>query len=1084
MKIKSYLVVIFILLVVSPFFIQPSGFNINNEYEQRNSWNVSYTDSSPILIEHDDDFAALGFPGAGSEFSPYLIDDLNITSNLECITIRNTRAYFNITSCYFAPEFEDYTVGIVLENVTNAYIGSNIFSNKTYAIRFYNVNDSRCVDNEINGTVSLGLDLSQCYNCEIEQNQIDGIDEYLGIGVKITHSYYCNITENEVANFYSGIKIENSYNCTVDLNQLHDFNYRYGSLLNSPSAIEISNSPNCTVIQNTIYDSPVSGILLVNPNFVKCSNNIMTGCGFFPQGLMPSNPGFSTLGDLVNNKPVLYAWNQTYSDIDGFLYGQIILHEAEFCSITGGELNEASVGVYLSYSTNCTVEDTEISGNHYAGAFMFLSVNCTFNNLTLDDNARIQSAASGLCSSIWVYASQNALVTNCAISNSEGAGLLIASSPSLVVTNNVFIKNGIYIFGGGMGPPTVGDYYIIEDNNTINGKQFGYFYNSHDMIVDGTQYGQIIVVNSSRVDIVGGDFSEVTSGVSFVLSSNCSLESATVKQNSMFGIQIYSSTNTSVIDCTIDENAQSAVYNMFSESTNFWNNSICGNGYSIAENVFYPPVTVGPYDELIDNEITHNRYGVFTQGSNITIHHNNISCNRIFGIFHATGDYFNVTSNIIAGNFIDPVVSPQAAGIYISAGMNGTIRNNSIYSNSGYGVVFGSMGAVNNSVYWNEIGWNGLGNALDGSVNVWDDNVSTGNAWSDYVGPGTYSIHYSGVDNYPTFLTDTTTPTIEGPDDAIFEFSTLDNVLVWNASDNYPGLYVVYQNGTVIANRTWCFKPIEVGLEPMDMGVYNLTIVVYDGAGNHVSDTVIVELVDTTSPTISGPVDFEYAEFDIGNMIVWYPNDANPKNYVIYFEETPLKFGLWNSSSESIAISVDGLELGVYNYTILVTDLSDNLVRDEVLVTVTDGTLPVVNDAPDVTFTEGSTGYNITWSPTDLHPASFEILLNGSDIKSGLWNSTGESIIVNLNGLDIGTYNYTIIMTDAGGNTTSDTVIVTVTAESTTSTTTTTTTTTSTTTTTTTATTDDTFPPMTLIILSAVAGIFIIFVVILLLRKR
>ncbi len=448
MRIKAYLILIFILLVVSPFFIQPSGFNNSREDVQRNFWTVSYTDSGPILIEHDDDFAALGFPGAGSEVSPYLIDDLNITSNLECITIRNTRKYFNITNCYFAPESEEYSVGISLENVTNAFIGSNIFTNKTYAIRFNNVNDSRCVDNEIVGTVSLGIEFSQCYNCEVEQNQIFGIDGYLGIGVKISHSYYCNITENEVSNFYTGIKIENSKNCTLDLNQLNDFSYRSGSLMNYPSAIEISNSPNCTIMQNRIYDSPLSGILLVNPISVECSNNILTGCGFFPQGLMPGNPGFSTMGDLVNNKSVLYVWNQTYSDIDGSLYGQVILHEAKFCSITGGALNEASVGLYISSSTNCTVEGTEFSGNHFAAAIMLLSANCTFDNLILDGNSRIQSAASLICASIWVYASQNAVVTNCEISNSEGAGLLIASSPSVVVTNNVFMKNGIYCFGG------------------------------------------------------------------------------------------------------------------------------------------------------------------------------------------------------------------------------------------------------------------------------------------------------------------------------------------------------------------------------------------------------------------------------------------------------------------------------------------------------------------------------------------------------------------------------------------------------------------------------------------------------------
>lgn len=520
---------------------------------------------------------------------------------------------------------------------------------------------------------------------------------------------------------------------------------------------------------------------------------------------------------------------------------------------------------------------------------------------------------------------------------------------------------------------------------------------------------------------------------------------------------------------------------------------------------------------------------------------------------------------------MDPVASASVAGIYVSAGTYGVIHNNSIYSNSGYGIMIGSLSATNNSVYWNEIGWNGLGNAADGGMdNLWDDNVTTGNAWSDYVGSGTYPIMLSSsVDRYPSALTDITVPTVLGPDDTIFEYGISENVLVWNASDNYPGHFIVYQNGTVIENRTWCFKPIEVGLEPLDLGTYNLTIVVYDGEGNTASDTVIVESVDsinptidnpadieystgqtgnniiwhgsdlnpasyeifqdgisvktgvwnfsvesivinvdgllaaeynytilvtdmggntavdevivtvveTTSPSIDSPEDIEYAEFDTGNMIVWHPNDANPKSYVMYFEETPLKSGLWNTSSESISISVDGLSLGVFNYTLLVTDQYDNTAQDEVLVIVTDGTPPVVNDVPDVTFTEDSAGHNITWLPTDLHPDTFEIFLDGSMIRSGLWNSSGESIFVALDSLDPGTYNYTVIMTDVGGNTISDTVIVTVTEATTTSTTTTTTTGTLTTT-------DGNIPPMTILLLSAIVGIIIIFVVILLRVKK
>ncbi|MFW9890850.1 MAG: NosD domain-containing protein [Candidatus Thorarchaeota archaeon] len=933
MKIKAVLFGILCFLIVSPFFIQPFGFYHEDNTQQKTSWVMSYTDSSPILIDHDDNFTTLGFDGDGSETTPFVIDDLNITSNLECIIIRNTRAYFKITNCYFAPEFDDYSVGITLENVTNAYIGSNIFSGKTTAVNLYYVNDSWCVDNEIEGNVNSGVDLTYSYNCEVEQNHIDGNDNNRGNGIHIMQSYFCNVTENEVANSFTGIKVEYSANCTLDQNTLHDFNYGSEGTMYYPAAIEMSNSQNCTVLQNTIYDSPISGILLVSPQSIVCSNNILSGCGFFPQNLIPGNPGFTTSGDIINSKPILYVWNQTHLSIDGSTYGQVILHEAKFCSITGGDFNESSLGVFISFSTNCTIDDAKSSGNHFAGAMMLSSVNCTFNNMVLEDNSRLHSLL-GFAASVWVFGSQNARVTNCDISDSQGAGLLIAASPSTLIANNVFLRNGILVVG--MGMPAAADYYFIEKHNTLNGKHFGYFFNETDLTVDGNLYGQILVANSSRVNIVGGDFSDVSSGVTFVLTTNCSLEGATVKQNSYYGLQLISSTNTTIIDNAIDDNPFSAIYSPYSESTDYLNNSISRNGLGIPENQVAPILMVRPYDEVSYNSISHNRYGLQLEGTNITVHKNNISCNAVYGVYAGNADFFNISSNVVSGTYLDQTFG--APGIFISAGTHGVIHNNSVYSNSGYGVMLSSLSATNIMVYWNEIGWNGIGNAADGGTdNLWDDNVTTGNAWSDYVGPGTYPISMSSsVDRYPISLTDGTTPTVDSPGDEVFEAGTLGNEIAWQASDNYPGRFVVYQNGTVIANRTWCFDPIEVELDPLVVGTHNLTIVVYDGAGNHVSDMVLVDAVDTISPTIDSPDDIEYVAGETGNNIIWHGSDLNPASYEVFVNDVSTETGDWTSSADPIIVDADGLTAGEYNYTIVLADQGSNTVSDSVIVTVTE----------------------------------------------------------------------------------------------------------------------------------------------------
>jgi len=51
-------------------------------------------------------------------------------------------------------------------------------------------------------------------------------------------------------------------------------------------------------------------------------------------------------------------------------------------------------------------------------------------------------------------------------------------------------------------------------------------------------------------------------------------------------------------------------------------------------------------------------------------------------------------------------------------------------------------------------------------------------------------------------------------------------------------------------------------------------------------------------------------------------------------DDIVLASGDWNSTTEDIIVSVDGHEVGEYNYTIIVADVAGNFASDEVIVTV------------------------------------------------------------------------------------------------------------------------------------------------------
>jgi len=115
-----------------------------------------------------------------------------------------------------------------------------------------------------------------------------------------------------------------------------------------------------------------------------------------------------------------------------------------------------------------------------------------------------------------------------------------------------------------------------------------------------------------------------------------------------------------------------------------------------------------------------------------------------------------------------------------------------------------------------------------------------------------------------------------------------------------------------------------------------------------------------------------------------------------------------------------------------------------------DITAPQINQPTDIDYEEGTTSHEIVWIVSDLHPSHYDIFQNGSHVASDSWN--GSSITVIIDGLSIGSYNYTIVVNDTSGNSATDTVRVTVQSQETTTTTSTTTMTTTTTTNTETAT--------------------------------
>ena len=87
---------------------------------------------------------------------------------------------------------------------------------------------------------------------------------------------------------------------------------------------------------------------------------------------------------------------------------------------------------------------------------------------------------------------------------------------------------------------------------------------------------------------------------------------------------------------------------------------------------------------------------------------------------------------------------------------------------------------------------------------------------------------------------------------------------------------------------------------------------------------------------------------------------------------------------------------------------------------------PEVTPAADVTYVYGTTGNTITWIASDDNPLMYVVIkdLEITPVASGIWDGT--DITVNIDGLELGTYEYTLAVYDYSANFVLDTVTVTV----------------------------------------------------------
>ncbi|MEX2725780.1 MAG: PKD domain-containing protein, partial [Candidatus Sigynarchaeum springense] len=319
------------------------------------------------------------------------------------------------------------------------------------------------------------------------------------------------------------------------------------------------------------------------------------------------------------------------------------------------------------------------------------------------------------------------------------------------------------------------------------------------------------------------------------------------------------------------------------------------------------------------------------------------------------------------------------------------------------------------------------------SVNVsWSNGVPVSiNIDGLAVGSYLYSINVN--DGFGSFIQDTVlvivlnvAPSITHPADIVYTFGETGNFISWNIIDLSTGAtsYVIERNNVSVFSGSWASDvPFGYSVDDLANGLYSIAIIATDGFGGLAIDVVLVTVL-TAVPSITTPANISYNHGETGNFISWTISDCDigTTSYTIKRDGTVVDTGTWTNNTP-VSISVDGLPVGTYLFSINASDGLGGNVQGQVFVTVYN-IAPVISSPADVVFKSDVPVMSVSWIATDasVSGATYALYRNGTGILFGTWTS-GSPIDVNIAFLAPGTYNLTMVVNDGYGGTAGDWII-------------------------------------------------------------
>lgn len=459
-----------------------------------NEESSAYTPHAPIHIEGDADFIAANGVGGGTgtQADPYVIEGWEIDASTEDgITIRATGVHFVIRDVYV------HSAGLNQKAISLIEVSNGSLEN---AVLWNNMLGARIADSE-NITITGGdysdSDFHGVYADNVANLTIDGLNASSNgrFGIWIHRASNSLLTGNSVSsNLKTGVYVEFANNVSVIGNSVSG---------NDLHGLRIRSSENVTIANNSVSSSRFYGVVLEESTEITLTNNSIIDDGVFLTGQLVSHYRSHTiaLDNTVNGEPLYYFKDSSDVVMDGTLAGQLLFANCtnvlatnlvitntdlgvmvafvDGASIISNTLTHNKDGIYIVYSDNVTVENSNVSSSTNTSITISRS-----NAVTIRDSN--VSGTTGYQWTIGSFITTNITIVGNVVSSNLDYGIGLGDSTPALVYGNAIINNIVQGFDN-----------LGNENSWDNGYPSGGNYWSDYMGVD--QF------NGPNQDILGSD---------------------------------------------------------------------------------------------------------------------------------------------------------------------------------------------------------------------------------------------------------------------------------------------------------------------------------------------------------------------------------------------------------------------------------------------------------------------------------------------------------------------------------------------------------------------------------------------------